>query len=66
MHFPPLVFAPDKLQKMQIENNGHTARVSFVDAKDAPLISGGPLDGTYKFSEIHFHWHSETRLNSKT
>lgn len=22
----------------------------------APTISGGPLDGSYKFSQLHFHW----------
>ncbi len=23
---------------------------------DPPVLSGGPLDGPYKFSQLHFHW----------
>lgn len=27
-----------------------------IKTNDEPKISGGPLVGTYKFKQLHFHW----------
>ncbi|WP_278924660.1 carbonic anhydrase family protein, partial [Pseudophaeobacter profundi] len=42
--------------RMKLTNSGDTLVVSAKWAKERPYLSGGPLDGTYVFSQIHFHW----------
>lgn len=53
------------MNEMKIENPGHTIQMSFVDPKEAPTITGGPLHRPYKFAQLHFHWHSETRVDDR-
>lgn len=55
----------------ELKNNGHTVVVT-MDFEDIPTVSGGPLNGTYKFSQFHFHWGdndtlgSEDKINNKS
>lgn len=64
--FPSLIF--DKFdmipESTEIKNNGHTVIVTMDFDKD-PTISGGPLNGTYKFSQFHFHWGENDTLGSE-
>ncbi|KAG5893394.1 hypothetical protein JTB14_038056 [Gonioctena quinquepunctata] len=55
--FPPMIFENfDKpLNNVQLKNNGHTVVLSILDG-NVPSIFGGPLDGVYNFSQLHFHW----------
>lgn len=64
--FPSLIFdkfdvTPDSTE---IKNNGHTVIVT-MGFEDAPTISGGPLNGTYKFSQFHFHWGDNDTMGSE-
>lgn len=63
--FRPFLIVPNALHKMKIENTGHSVQMSYVDSAEAPIISGGPLIHSCKFAQLHFHWHSETRINNK-
>lgn len=47
-----------------IENTGHTIVLSATFSS-APTISGGPLQGTYTFAEVHFHWGFEENPGSQ-
>ncbi|GLV42153.1 Carbonic anhydrase 2 [Carabus blaptoides fortunei] len=38
-----------------ITNNGHTVMMK-INNKEMPEMSGGPLKGTYRFVQLHFHW----------
>ncbi|CAH1111540.1 unnamed protein product [Psylliodes chrysocephalus] len=55
--FPPLVFQhfDEPLETVKLENNGHTALLSIKQGK-IPNVRGGPLNETYNFSQLHFHW----------
>lgn len=37
-------------------NNGHSVQVNFVDDKDSSTLQGGPIEGTYRLKQFHFHW----------
>ncbi|KAJ9583190.1 hypothetical protein L9F63_022461, partial [Diploptera punctata] len=45
-------------QNQTLINNGHTVQLSGAWGGEdfTPQISGGPLDGEYVFSQLHFHW----------
>lgn len=61
----PFKFSPNVVHRMKIENNGHTIQMTMEDPHEEPVITGGPLEAArYKFVQFHFHWHSETRVNS--
>jgi len=47
-----------------LTNNGHTAMMT-TDSKRQPLLTGGPLNGTYEFAQLHFHWGSEDDIGSE-
>lgn len=36
-----------------------------VDSDQRPSISGGPLSGTYEFSQLHFHWGENDTMGSE-
>ncbi|KAK3917921.1 Carbonic anhydrase [Frankliniella fusca] len=42
--------------KMKLNNTGYTVTVSGKFDGDPPTLRGGPLDGPFKFSQLHFHW----------
>ncbi|XP_017488485.1 PREDICTED: carbonic anhydrase 7, partial [Rhagoletis zephyria] len=54
----------------EILNNGHTVVVRLEYKDERPTISGGPLDGSFAFEQLHFHWGdndtvgSEDRINN--
>lgn len=37
-------------------NNGHTVILHLTYEDEEPTISGGPLNGTFVFAQLHFHW----------
>ncbi|KAM8838715.1 carbonic anhydrase [Synchiropus picturatus] len=39
-----------------ILNNGHSFQVDFVDDADTSTLTGGPISGTYRLRQFHFHW----------
>ncbi|XP_061587488.1 carbonic anhydrase [Cololabis saira] len=39
-----------------ILNNGHSFQVDFVDDADSSVLNGGPITGTYRLRQFHFHW----------
>ncbi|XP_063307349.1 carbonic anhydrase 2-like [Pelobates fuscus] len=41
-----------------ILNNGHAFNVEFEDSEDKSVLRGGPVDGTYRLKQFHFHWGS--------
>ncbi|XP_055911169.1 carbonic anhydrase 2 isoform X2 [Eupeodes corollae] len=53
-------------------NNGHTVIVHLNYEDEEPTISGGPLNGTFRFAQLHFHWGdndtygSEDRINNQS
>lgn len=36
-----------------------------LDAEIVPHISGGPLNGHYEFSQMHFHWGENDTIGSE-
>ncbi|XP_066138892.1 carbonic anhydrase 2-like [Euwallacea fornicatus] len=46
------------------ENNGHTVMMKILSDK-LPLIYGGPLQGSYKFEQLHFHWGPNDTIGSE-
>ena len=49
---------------MTLANNGHTLLLSLpkkYPTDQTPAISGGGLNGTYNFVQLHFHWGSSLK-----
>lgn len=65
MYKRPFAITPNQVTKMTLENTGHSVQMTFVDPLEVPTISWGNLLHEYKFAQMHFHWHSETYINSK-
>lgn len=36
-----------------------------IEADERPTLSGGPLEGTYEFSQLHFHWGENDSMGSE-
>uniref|UniRef100_A0A3P8X7V4 Carbonic anhydrase n=1 Tax=Esox lucius TaxID=8010 RepID=A0A3P8X7V4_ESOLU len=43
---------------IDILNNGHSFQVVYVDDTDSSTLTGGPVTGTYRLKQFHFHWGS--------
>nr|XP_021522677.1 carbonic anhydrase 2 [Aotus nancymaae] len=54
----PLSVSYDQATSRRILNNGHSFNVEFDDSQDKAVLKGGPLDGTYRLIQFHFHWGS--------
>ncbi|XP_033059415.1 carbonic anhydrase 2 isoform X2 [Trachypithecus francoisi] len=54
----PLSVSYDQATSLRILNNGHSFNVEFDDSQDKAVLKGGPLDGTYRLIQFHFHWGS--------
>ncbi|CAH4031547.1 putative carbonic anhydrase 3 [Pieris brassicae] len=54
----------DPIDNVHVTNNGHTVLIE-VENEPHPRVSGGPLDGTYVFSQMHFHWGDNDTLGSE-
>ncbi|KAL2714792.1 carbonic anhydrase 1-like [Vespula squamosa] len=48
-------------RKVKITNTGQTAVLGGRWLAEDPYINGGPLNGNYVFSQMHFHW-GETEM----
>ncbi|NXG85681.1 CAH1 anhydrase, partial [Stercorarius parasiticus] len=40
----------------EIINVGHSFHVNFEDKDNQSVLTGGPLPGTYRLRQFHFHW----------
>uniref|UniRef100_A0A2R9ATI3 Carbonic anhydrase n=2 Tax=Pan TaxID=9596 RepID=A0A2R9ATI3_PANPA len=54
----PLSVSYGQATSLRILNNGHAFNVEFDDSQDKAVLKGGPLDGTYRLIQFHFHWGS--------
>uniref|UniRef100_A0A4W5LY83 Carbonic anhydrase n=1 Tax=Hucho hucho TaxID=62062 RepID=A0A4W5LY83_9TELE len=52
----PLKLKYDPSNSTDILNNGHSFQVGFVDDIDSSTLTGGPITGTYRLKQFHFHW----------
>ena len=60
----PLVFEGyDKPVEVRLTNNDHTLRLE--SNQTIAMISGGGLEGFYRFSQINFHWGESSNVGSE-
>ncbi|KAG7455077.1 hypothetical protein MATL_G00252600 [Megalops atlanticus] len=52
----PLKLKYDPSTARGILNNGHSFQVDFDDDADRSTLKGGPISGTYRLRQFHFHW----------
>ncbi|XP_051969683.1 carbonic anhydrase 2 [Xyrauchen texanus] len=52
----PLKLNYDPSTSLDIVNSGHSFQVNFDDDKDSSILTGGPISGTYRLKQFHFHW----------
>jgi len=53
-----------------LSNNGHTVQLGLIFSsltdEEVPIIKGSALNGmTYKFVQLHFHWHDNDTAGSE-
>ncbi|XP_066512038.1 carbonic anhydrase-like [Hoplias malabaricus] len=46
----------DPTTAKSILNNGHSFQVDFADDDNRSTLIGGPVTGTYRLKQFHFHW----------
>ena len=63
----PIVFNNyDKsIRKTTLENNGHAIMLKPYHFLNGTEISGGGLNGTYQFAQLHFHWGNSENKGSE-
>ncbi|KAM5137587.1 carbonic anhydrase 2 [Callospermophilus lateralis] len=61
----PLCLCYEQPTSRRIVNNGHSFNVEFDDSQDTAALKGGPLDGTYRLIQFHFHWGSSDGQGSE-
>ncbi|GBP62954.1 Carbonic anhydrase 15 [Eumeta japonica] len=54
----------DPLDHVHVTNNGHTVLLEVTN-EPHPAVRGGPLDSTYVFSQMHFHWGDNDTFGSE-
>ncbi|KAG7308239.1 hypothetical protein JYU34_006914 [Plutella xylostella] len=54
----------DSIDGVHVTNNGHTVLIE-VENEPHPRVRGGPLEGDYVFSQMHFHWGDNDTLGSE-
>nr|ACU30149.1 carbonic anhydrase [Opsanus beta] len=52
----PLRLQYDPKTSLEILNNGHSFQVAFADDDDSSTLTSGPISGTYRLKQFHFHW----------
>ncbi|KAI4904094.1 hypothetical protein NFI96_018767 [Prochilodus magdalenae] len=52
----PIELKYDPSTCMGILNNGNYFQVDFADDDDRSTMTGGPLTGTFRLKQFHFHW----------
>jgi carbonic anhydrase len=60
----PFVFTgyDDLSANLTLTNNGHSAQLS---TSGTPFITGGGLDETFHFQQLHFHWGNDSSKGSE-
>ncbi|KAJ8277583.1 hypothetical protein GJAV_G00077030 [Gymnothorax javanicus] len=48
-----------------IVNSGHSFQVDYVDDNNSSTLTGGPISGTYRLRQFHFHWGGEDDRGSE-
>ncbi|KAJ8670730.1 hypothetical protein QAD02_001989 [Eretmocerus hayati] len=48
-----------------LKNNGHTALIHSSKNSEPAYMTGGPLNGSYIFEQLHFHWGENDREGSE-
>ncbi|NWX88293.1 CAH13 anhydrase, partial [Nothoprocta pentlandii] len=61
----PLNPSYDPASAKVILNNGHSTSVEFDDTVNKSVLTGGPLSGTYRLRQVHFHWGSSDEAGSE-
>ncbi|XP_014694616.3 carbonic anhydrase 2 [Equus asinus] len=61
----PLAVHYEQATSRRIVNNGHSFNVEFDDSQDKAVLQGGPLTGTYRLIQFHFHWGSSDGQGSE-
>ncbi|XP_011374234.2 carbonic anhydrase 2 [Pteropus vampyrus] len=61
----PLRVSYEQATSRRILNNGHSFNVEFDDSQDKAVLTGGPLQGTYRLIQIHLHWGSSDGQGSE-
>ncbi|XP_071058501.1 carbonic anhydrase-like isoform X4 [Pseudochaenichthys georgianus] len=46
----------DPSNTKSILNNGHSFQVDYEDDANSSILTGGPISGTYRLKQFHFHW----------
>ncbi|XP_057592367.1 carbonic anhydrase 2 [Hippopotamus amphibius kiboko] len=64
-HLKPLSLRYEHATAKRIVNNGHSFNVEFDDSQDKAVLEGGPLTGTYRLVQFHFHWGSSDEQGSE-
>ncbi|XP_077392153.1 carbonic anhydrase [Festucalex cinctus] len=61
----PLKLKYDPSNSMGILNNGHSFQVDYSDDVDSSTLTGGPISGTYRLKQFHFHWGASDERGSE-
>uniref|UniRef100_A0A8D0H8L5 Carbonic anhydrase n=1 Tax=Sphenodon punctatus TaxID=8508 RepID=A0A8D0H8L5_SPHPU len=61
----PLSPSYDPTSAKVILNNGHSTSVEFDDTENKSALRGGPLTGSYRLRQVHFHWGSSDDVGSE-
>uniref|UniRef100_A0A1A8KHL7 Carbonic anhydrase n=1 Tax=Nothobranchius kuhntae TaxID=321403 RepID=A0A1A8KHL7_NOTKU len=61
----PLRLQYDPSTCLDILNNGHSIQVTFADDTDSSTLRDGPVTGTYRLKQFHFHWGSADHKGSE-
>ncbi|XP_043395339.1 carbonic anhydrase 13 isoform X3 [Chelonia mydas] len=62
---PPISPNYDPTSAKVILNNGHSTSVEFDDTENKSVLRGGPLTGSYRLRQIHFHWGASDDIGSE-
>nr|4CNV_A Chain A, CARBONIC ANHYDRASE 2 [Bos taurus] len=61
----PLALVYGEATSDRMVNNGHSFNVEYDDSEDKAVLKDGPLTGTYRLVQFHFHWGSSDDQGSE-
>ncbi|XP_075903834.1 carbonic anhydrase 1-like [Nelusetta ayraudi] len=61
----PLTLKYDPSNSREILNNGHSFQVTYDDEADTSTLTNGPITGTYRLKQFHFHWGKDDKGGSE-
>ncbi|XP_061654064.1 carbonic anhydrase isoform X2 [Phyllopteryx taeniolatus] len=61
----PLRLKYEPSNSLNILNNGHSFQVEYLDDVDSSTLTGGPISGTYRLKQFHFHWGASDERGSE-